>query len=60
MRNVIHFVHTSVDGHIDGPNGEFDWPVMKADLSDYSHALTDRADTILYGRVVWAPARTSC
>jgi dihydrofolate reductase len=53
MRKLIHWVHTSIDGHIDGPNGEFDWPVMSPELSAYSHALTDRIDTFLYGRVVW-------
>ncbi|MEU5877144.1 dihydrofolate reductase family protein [Spirillospora sp. NPDC047279] len=53
MRKIIHFVHTSVDGNIEGPNGEFDWPVMGAELSAYSFSLIDRTDTFLYGRPVW-------
>ncbi|KAB8196622.1 dihydrofolate reductase [Nonomuraea phyllanthi] len=53
MRKIIHWVHTSVDGHIDGPQGEFDWPVMGEELSAYSEALSERADTLLYGRGVW-------
>jgi dihydrofolate reductase len=53
MRKIIYWVHTSVDGYIAGPNGEFDWPVMGDDLSAHSDALTDRVDTFLYGRVVW-------
>ncbi|MEV4113998.1 dihydrofolate reductase family protein [Nonomuraea sp. NPDC049695] len=53
MRKVIYWVHTSVDGHIDGPQGEFDWPVMGEELSAYSDALTERVDTLLYGRGVW-------
>ncbi|MFG1704883.1 dihydrofolate reductase family protein [Nonomuraea sp. M3C6] len=53
MRKIIYWVHTSVDGHIDGPKGEFDWPVMGEELSAYSDALTDRVDTLLYGRGVW-------
>jgi dihydrofolate reductase len=53
MRKIVHYVHTSLDGFIVGPNGEFDWPVMSTELSDFSLALTDRADTFLYGRVVW-------
>src|SRR2546421_12577316 len=36
MRKIIYWVHTSVDGFIDGPNGEFDWPVMGPELSAYS------------------------
>ncbi|MEU7876213.1 dihydrofolate reductase family protein [Dactylosporangium sp. NPDC049140] len=53
MRKVIYWVHTSVDGFIDGPDGEFDWPVMGPELSAYSEALDERVDTLLYGRPVW-------
>lgn len=53
MRKIIHWVHASIDGHIDGPRGEFDWPVMGEELSAYSETLSDRADTFLYGRGVW-------
>ncbi|MEW9555832.1 dihydrofolate reductase family protein [Nonomuraea sp. NPDC050783] len=53
MRKIIFWVHASVDGHIDGPGGAFDWPVMGEELSAYSEALSDRCDTFLYGRGVW-------
>ncbi|NUS03622.1 MAG: dihydrofolate reductase [Nonomuraea sp.] len=53
MRKIIFWVHTSIDGHIDGPQGEFDWPVMGEELSAYSEELGDRCDTYLYGRGVW-------
>jgi len=53
MRKIIHFVHTSLDGYIEGPNGEFDWPQMGPELSAYSVRLNDGIDTFLYGRVVW-------
>jgi len=53
MRKVIYWVHTSVDGYISGPNGEFDWPELTPELSAYSDMMADRADTFLYGRVVW-------
>ncbi|WP_217254470.1 dihydrofolate reductase family protein [Streptomyces sp. AC602_WCS936] len=53
MRKIIHFVHTSLDGNIEGPNGDFDWPVMGTELSAYSFGLLERADTLLYGRPVW-------
>ena len=53
MRKIIYWVHISVDGHISGPNGEFDWPQMSGELSAYSHAMNDHVDTFLYGRVVW-------
>lgn len=53
MRKVIYWVHTSVDGYIAGPNGEFDWPELTPELSDYSDELADRVGVFIYGRVVW-------
>jgi dihydrofolate reductase len=53
MRKIIYWVHTSVDGFIDGPDGAFDWPVMGPELSAYSESLDRRVDTLLFGRPVW-------
>ena len=53
MRKIIYWVHASVDGFIDGPNGEFDWLAMGPELSAYSEGLDRRVDTLLFGRAVW-------
>ncbi|MGW4891430.1 dihydrofolate reductase family protein [Kitasatospora sp. NPDC004240] len=53
MGELIHFVHQSLDGFIEGPGGEFDWPRMGPELSAYSHELTGGDTVFLYGRVVW-------
>lgn len=53
MRKIIYWVHVSVDGFVDGPNGEFDWPVMGPQLAAYSDSLDERVDTLLFGRPVW-------
>jgi dihydrofolate reductase len=53
MRKIMYYVHQSLDGFIEGPNGEFDWPVMAPELGAYSMSLADRADIFLYGRTVW-------
>lgn len=53
MRKIIHLVHSSLDGFISGPNGEFDWPSLGPELFDYGLVLNERVDTLLYGRVVW-------
>jgi dihydrofolate reductase len=53
MRKLVYWVHTSVDGFIDGPNGEFDWPTMGPELSAYSESLDKNVDTLLFGRPVW-------
>ncbi|MFI5529943.1 dihydrofolate reductase family protein [Kitasatospora sp. NPDC051853] len=50
---ITYFVHQSLDGFIEGPGGEFDWPVMGPELSAHSRELTGAADVFLYGRVVW-------
>ena len=53
MRKIIYWVHTSVDGFIDGPNGEFDWTLFGPEIAAYSDGLDKRVDTLLYGRAVW-------
>ncbi|MEH0971993.1 dihydrofolate reductase family protein [Micromonospora sp. CPCC 205546] len=53
MREIIYGVHQSLDGFIEGPNGEFDWPQMGDELSAYSLAQCDRVGGFLYGRRVW-------
>lgn len=53
MRKLVYAVHTSLDGRIEGPDGEFDWAEMGPELSAHSQELTDRADTLVYGRRVW-------
>ena len=53
MRKIVYWVHASVDGFIDGPNGEFDWPQLGSELSAYSENLDRTVDTLLFGRPVW-------
>ncbi|RSN63022.1 deaminase [Amycolatopsis sp. WAC 04182] len=53
MRKLVYAVHTSLDGRIEGPNGEFDWAEMGPELSGHSKELADRSDTFAYGRRVW-------
>lgn len=53
MRKIIYWVHSSVDGFISGPNGEFDWPAFGPELAAYSDWLDEGIDTFLYGRAVW-------
>jgi len=53
MREIVHMVHTSLDGCVEGPNGEFDWPVMGPELSEYSRAMNERCGEFAYGRKVW-------
>ncbi|MEU4250109.1 dihydrofolate reductase family protein [Amycolatopsis sp. NPDC026612] len=53
MREIVYAVHTSLDGCVEGPNGEFDWPVMGVELSGYSRELSASCGEFAYGRKVW-------
>ncbi|MEQ0557463.1 dihydrofolate reductase family protein [Amycolatopsis sp. NEAU-NG30] len=53
MREIVYMVHTSLDGCVEGPNGEFDWPVMGPELSAHSQAQNERCGEFAYGRKVW-------
>lgn len=53
MRNLIFFMHTSLDGFVAGPNGEMNWVKVDEELFDFVGTMTDKADTALYGRVTY-------
>lgn len=53
MRNLIFFMHTSLDGFVAGPNGEMDWIKLDDAMFDFVATMTDQADTALYGRVTY-------
>lgn len=53
MRNLIFFMHTSLDGFVAGPNGEMNWINIDASLFDFVATMTDQANTALYGRVTY-------
>jgi dihydrofolate reductase len=49
MKKVILDLAVTLDGFIEGPNGEIDWCIMDDDM-DFDVFLSD-IDTIFYGRV---------
>src|SRR5690606_39568145 len=49
MRKIILDLAVSLDGFIEGPNGEVDWCIMDEDM-DFEGCLSS-IDTIFYGRV---------
>ena len=53
MRNLIFFMHTSLDGFVAGINGEMDWINLDDEMFDFIATMTDQADTALYGRVTY-------
>lgn len=53
MRNLIFFMHTSLDGFVAGANGEMNWISLDEAMFDFIATMTDQADTALYGRVTY-------
>lgn len=51
MRKVILDVAVSLDGYIEGPNGEYDWCFTDQDYGFTN--LMNRIDAIFYGRKSW-------
>lgn len=49
MKKIVLDLAVSLDGFIEGPNGEIDWCIMDEDM-DFDGFLAS-VDTILYGRV---------
>ncbi len=53
MRNLIFFMHTSLDGFVAGPSGEMNWITATDEIFDFVATMTDKVDTALYGRVTY-------
>src|ERR1700733_11651606 len=53
MRNLIFFMHTSLDGFVAGQNGEMEWIKLDEEMFDFVATMTDQSDTALYGRVTY-------
>lgn len=51
MRKIILDLAISLDGFIEGPNGEIDWIVMDENVGNTLLDFLEGIDTIFYGRV---------
>lgn len=52
MRNVILFLHSSLDGFVEGPKGEMDigWVSYNEELEKHAREILSTVDTVLWGR----------
>jgi dihydrofolate reductase len=53
MRNIISFMHISLDGFVAGPNGEMNWIKVDQEIFDYVGKRISKTNTALYGRVTY-------
>jgi dihydrofolate reductase len=53
VRKIFSFVVATVDGYYEGPNQEFDWPVVDDEFNEFSVEQLDEVDTLVFGRVTY-------
>ena len=53
MRKILAFLVVTVDGYYEGPNGEFDWPVVDEEFNEFGLRQLEEVDTLLFGRVTY-------
>ncbi|MCB9236223.1 MAG: dihydrofolate reductase [Bacteroidia bacterium] len=53
MRNLVFFMHASLDGFVAGPQGEMNWIKLSPEMMDFVATMTAGADSALYGRVTY-------
>jgi dihydrofolate reductase len=53
MRKVILSTNVTLDGFIEGPNGELDWMAMDGELWADFNDLQNNVDTVLFGRAAY-------
>ncbi len=53
MRNLIYFMHSSLDGFVAGTKGEMNWITVDEEIFDFVATMTEQSDTALYGRVTY-------
>jgi dihydrofolate reductase len=50
VRRIFAFILVTLDGYYEGPDGEFDWPVVDAEFEEFGIRQLDAADTLMFGR----------
>jgi dihydrofolate reductase len=53
VRTLASFILISLDGFYQGPNGEFDWPNVDEEFTDFAIHQLDEADTLGFGRATY-------
>jgi dihydrofolate reductase len=52
-RRVILWMQQTVDGFFEGPNGEFDWPIVLPEMNQFFNDKARTLGAFLYGRKVF-------
>jgi len=50
VRKIFLHIIVSLDGYIEGPNGELDWQFIDEEWEEYIHSMLGSIDGMLFGR----------
>lgn len=53
MGRIVLSMQVSLDGFTEGPQGEFDWPIIEEEILEYFNDEMGAVDSFLYGRRVY-------
>jgi len=53
MRKVFSFMVTTLDGFVEGPNREFDWPNVDDEFYEFAIKQNDEVGTLVFGRTTY-------
>jgi len=53
MRTLASFIMVTVDGFYEGPDQEFDWPIVDDDFTAFSIEQLEATSTLVFGRVTY-------
>jgi dihydrofolate reductase len=53
MRKIFSFLVTTLDGYYEGPNQEFDWPIVDEEFNTFALEQLDEVDTLMFGRATY-------
>ena len=53
VRKLYSFMVVTLDGFYEGPNGEFDWPVVDEEFNEFGIEQLNGTDMLVFGRLTY-------
>jgi dihydrofolate reductase len=53
MRKIFSFHVMTVDGYYEGPDQEFDWPIVDDEFNQFALDQLDEVDVLMFGRITY-------
>src|SRR5690349_19035771 len=53
MGRLLYMLNVSLDGYIESPDGDINWPVIDEEIHGWFNRQTEKLDASIYGRRMW-------